>query len=128
MLDTPQTNSTLSDLLARVEAATGPDRELDDAINRYFRNSAEPEIHQPERMPGQAYFGPRITASIDAALALVEQKLPNWWWNVGGCGRAYSSSILDTASGSSKEGATDEPARSAPLAILSALLRALVAP
>lgn len=28
---------------------------------------------------------PRFTASIDAAVALIERVLPGWTWNIGGC-------------------------------------------
>jgi hypothetical protein len=59
-------------LLEGVKAATGPDRELDDAILSavgWFDADA------PARFGAQTIDG-RITASLDAALGLVERVLP----------------------------------------------------
>lgn len=63
--------TTLSELLARVKAATGPDRGLDCDIWC--------ELFAPDAMviDHAARFTP-YTASIDAALALVKKLLPGW--------------------------------------------------
>jgi hypothetical protein len=87
--------SDLMELLERVKAATGPDRELDvmigAALNFDVESMAMPfgdyvglmgvektaiqaESHQSILRDGL----PRFTSSIDAALALVERKLPGW--------------------------------------------------
>jgi hypothetical protein len=100
----PETHS-LNDLLARVEAATGPDREIDASIynamvddggRRAFRVSNWSRGRAP--MLGRYHDGwltgkseddiyaddlVRFTASIDAALALVERVLPGWGADVG---------------------------------------------
>lgn len=87
----------LSDLLARVEAATGGDRELDARIVAHF-NDALLKPYPPTddfgpknrwqfwSLDGKHFIGnegtPRFkiepyTASLDASLALVERVLPN---------------------------------------------------
>lgn len=76
-------------LLERLEGATGPDRELDFALGKTLDHvPANAEWQGPEDgslllWPGtQEYPGvgtlPSYTASIDAALALVERVLPGW--------------------------------------------------
>lgn len=150
MLDTPQTNSTLSDLLARVEAATGPDRSIDGAIaatlqvlpdldqerGKYlFPNEIELEPEENGsavsvyakgedgvmRYVLKRYADP-FTFSIDAALVLVEKKLPKWHWTVDN-GKPCRACIVEhfdiDASGAQGYAAT--PA----LAILAAFLRVL---
>jgi hypothetical protein len=67
--------SELSELLERVKAATGPDRELDDAIRHAIDGKmVEPQLLWRETFP--------YTASIDDALALTERMLPGWAWCV----------------------------------------------
>lgn len=82
----------MRDLIERLEKASGPDRELDWRIAEKF------DI--PERWPTSALWPPfmpkskydksipSFTASIDAAVALVERVLPGWNWWLGGIGRA----------------------------------------
>jgi hypothetical protein len=65
--------------------------------------------------------------SLDAALALVEEKLPGWQWSIGG---PYPSGLYRAGFFGSVEAdwqAIHAPvyARTAPLAVLIALLRAL---
>lgn len=108
--------ASLSELLERVEACTGPDREIDAEIVAWLNNASV------RRYPPTDDFGPRdrwqfwsldgahflgsegkfpvppLTASIDAALALVEKRIPpspgigrefsegfardgEYWWN-----------------------------------------------
>lgn len=79
--------SATQDLLERVRAATGPDRKLDAAIIKAhdpgswarFRNWASMPSGAPEDMVERdaARYCPMLTASLDAALALVERLLPN---------------------------------------------------
>lgn len=87
----------MRDLLERVKAATGPDRELDAEIEvaaRWLeaaRIGIKPEYRAPWRanragMVGDGhidYLAPTFTASLDAALALVERVLPVCGWAVG---------------------------------------------
>lgn len=120
--------SDLMELLERVKAATGPDRELEYALVCHFFGADEGLLHE---IHGINLY--RLTASIDAALALVERKLPGWvvddlsqnsrlagdpW----GCKLAsyYGS---DPSRNRSAVSGYDYP--TAPLAILAALLSAL---
>lgn len=75
---------TLQELLERVKAATGPDRELDHTIEARMREhvgsmgfgiykTADEWIPQAIK---RNFNSPRYTASIDAALALTERVLP----------------------------------------------------
>lgn len=127
------TTADLPSLLTRVQAATGPDRELDEAIGKWlwakgynpwdcFNYNKDRDVH-----------GKPFTSSIDAALALVEKLLPGWRYamasvvlgkdehdHVPWCGLAgpYSSCTFND-----HEGRATTP----PLAILAALLSALIA-
>jgi hypothetical protein len=104
----------LQALLERVKAATGPDRELDRAIDDYF----DP-MHIGALRP--------VTASIDAALALVERRLPRWNWIVSD----RATCVLRPANGKDENRSwiqwREANARTPPLAILAALLTALIA-
>lgn len=61
----------LEDLIRRVEAAEGPDRELDKSIARAL------DQWEAEPVTGIAFLcGRPFTASLDAALALCERVLP----------------------------------------------------
>ena len=92
----------IAGLIERLEAATGPDRELDAAIVAHFNNASV------RRYPPQTDFGPGarwqfwsrdgahflgseskfpvppLTASLDAALALVERVRPGAWIEMSG--------------------------------------------
>ena len=97
----------IAGLIERLEAATGPDRELDAAIVAHFNNASV------RRYPPQTDFGPGarwqfwsldgahflgseskfpvppLTASLDAALAPVERLRPGWCWRVEKCPPTY---------------------------------------
>jgi hypothetical protein len=64
----------LSDLIARVEKAEGPDRELDRDLADAFGLS-QGKLEHPER----------YSSSIDAAVSLAELVLPGWGWRVATC-------------------------------------------
>lgn len=78
----------LTDLLARVEAATGPDRELDADIctalldpkreKNYWNWQASRPQGSPHKPEADYWKGraPKLTASLDAATALIERCLP----------------------------------------------------
>ena len=75
--------ATLDALIADLEAATGPSRELDEAIYRYWRKVT------PAPRPGVMWttdleYAPTYTASLDAALTLVpEGWRVNWAGQTG---------------------------------------------
>ena len=70
----------LAQLLARIEAATGPDREVDAAMWLTFV-----EKHMLGQKIDLDMIGrwPAYTASIDAIVALIERALPGWCPSVG---------------------------------------------
>lgn len=68
------TPSDLQGLLERVEAASGADRKLDAAVYEALTGVTQQWGHND---------APRVTGSIDAALALVERRLPGWGVQVG---------------------------------------------
>jgi len=134
--------SSLTELRERVERATGPDRELDIEIagalfelsrltkklqrSLGFRpGSVEPQIIIRDRFAGADTEPiPYYTASIDAALALVERKLPGAEYDITTLyGVAHVDLPLNYSDQSSECGRRADG--SVPLAILTALLRAL---
>jgi hypothetical protein len=133
--------SRLTELLAKVEAATGPGRELDAAIFQ----AIDPEcpagaVHMadPSHDPGDLTMGhygaytftsaPEFTASIDAALALVERALgKEWCWQVKSA--IQHQCILWTLETDWDDRTPPTGyATTAPVAILAALLKALISP
>lgn len=107
--------TTLKDLAAMLDSATGPSRELDVAAFRaLFPYTRVYEAHCPP-----------LTSSIDAALALVERLLPGWGWqiNIG----AYAILRPPKATCWSSSLCFDGDAPTAPLAILKATVAALIA-
>lgn len=138
--------STLQDLLARVEAATGPGRELDMRI-AYGLRLVDPEaiwngrsfyeaVDQfPDDVRGITNCWPLgiYTASLDAAVALVERELPEGClWKVGRAGAAEIYGPGHRLPGGESTGYHDEAmfagdADTPALALLAALLKALIA-
>jgi hypothetical protein len=149
----------LKDLLARVEISTGPDRELDAAIAVatlgttsteddliYHKAPARDDRCAPgtywrkSRSGMSLHTSPPYTSSLDAALALVEEKLPGNRLHMSNRALDHEDNLVDRPScclwhdslaekssrgspwceGDVHEGAT------LPLAVLSALLRALI--
>ena len=117
----------LRELLERCEAATGPDRELDLHISRSLGL-----LGHAAGLPDEAFlaawlpacrFG-RYTASLDASIALVERMLPGWDWlvSLSELGGREFCAVVEHWDGD--EYVSHRP--TAPLAILSALLRALI--
>ena len=68
----------MRELIARLEAATGPDRELDAAI------AVQVGIN-PDYQGDGRYGCPKFSASLDAALTLVPE---GWEWSISGSGTA----------------------------------------
>ena len=121
---------TLEDLLARVEQAPGPDRELDGTLWCLSVGYAERVSHNPSTVFYTKSSGenanmsresiPEYSASIDAALALVERLLPLHDIELHCFHHANGTSFYaEIGDQPQVEGAT------LPLAILAALLRAL---
>lgn len=74
---------TLPQLLARVEAATGPDRALDLDIAR----TLAPDVIVSKQYGGagspvEAFTYWKYTESVNAILALIDRALPGAWWRV----------------------------------------------
>jgi hypothetical protein len=127
--------SDLEQLLERVRAAKGADREIDGDIAEAFEIAPS---HLPRvthitswlwaqfvEPDWETWEAPAFTSSIDAALELVERKLPGWF---GEDGRHTwgSHAILYTGEGSGRA-RIECYAPTRPLAILAALLSALIA-
>ena len=120
----------IDDLIARVEAANGPDREIDADISRTlgltYRDGAFGIGY------GDDWPQAELTASIDAALALVERMLPGGFGTLAYFPESSEAVIMVDVSTETPVGnimvATvfgRATARTLPLAILLALLRAL---
>lgn len=137
----------LQDLLGRVEAATGADRELDRAI--WWPVSCLPSGLYMEGDDGARYAdvcvglsdtpdwrhlglyddAPFYTASLDAALALCERVLPGWTWDIGSECR-FDGVMIYTAivwSADCKRDSGEQTAKTPALALLAAMLKAMVA-
>lgn len=122
--------ATLSALQERLRLATGPDRELDAVLgfeiggaSRGLLSPTEIWIHDDR---GFDYL-PHYTASVDAALALVEKL--GWCPHMMHFGPKGASgwTCVDLCPPNHADEAVDGEGNTAPLAILSALLAALIA-
>lgn len=83
----------LSELIARVEGATGADRDLNADLLKafgWFVDSAGNAIDHEGR---RAFTVPDLTASLDAALALAERVLPGWWPRVECFGEWWEAGV-----------------------------------
>lgn len=116
----------LAEMLERVEKATGPDRELDGRIWCEIRgypfivwDGAGVAYKNPDLRHEDADRIPKVTASADAALALVEREFPGAFWSL---------TNIDPDSGfDATVGPHHGDGASPALAILAALLSALIA-
>ncbi|CCQ75078.1 hypothetical protein [Magnetospira sp. QH-2] len=95
---------------ARLEKATGGNRELDRAL----RDAWDP-AEQGD---------PPYTESVDACLALVKKVLPGWHWHVGWGASGFLPYAMISRDG--REFHADGP--TVPLALLRAVVKALEEP
>lgn len=129
-------------LLERVKAASGPDREMDAAVWlalepgvtrkqwSYIHTASGQECRMDETRDatGRLIVVPSFTASIDAALALVEKVQPATMWAVGNMEMGpFCRLVAPTRGGGYVGGYYEANANTEPLAILAALLTALAA-
>lgn len=94
----------LASLIARLEAAEGPSRELDaliavalDIRAHWMKGDPAPLIAERDGVVRLGKRGPgyepcRFTASLDSALSLVPEG-PRWWWTVNFVEGAYGAII-----------------------------------
>lgn len=119
------------DLIERLEAATGPDRWLDAHVfcalfsepNRkaVYAHGGAAIIYGPGGEAEIAVF-PSYTASLDASLVLVGEKLPGWHWGVTNTSdQPWHEAWVTPGIGKGSTGFGKNPA----LAVLIALLKAL---
>ncbi len=136
-----EVSCALSDLLLRVEGATGADRALDAAIEHATRFHRGLQLGlKPEHIAvwrhvgngevesqGTRYASPAYTGSLDAALALVTRVLPGWQVTLGQHrapgkrGDLWKASLTSPQGGGMDTGWAPTPA----LALLAAMLKAL---
>lgn len=121
---------TYSTLITKLEGLTGPECDLDDEILIALGYS----LARPPWAPALPYWFPggnlskaplhdeweRPTASIDAAVALVEEKLPGWRLSIFEVSGGWCVRLLGQ-DGASFSGLSAK----LPIALLIALLRAL---
>lgn len=141
----PSRAEQLAALLERVEKAEGPDREIDAELWAlaegiiWYRIEGDAVIAQhPKHFGGHEYFHGllehtilRYTASIDAAVSLVEKVLPGWSWLLSSNGSAHMISPDFEAAEEEwleNKGSTYADYGKTPaLALCAALLRAVLA-
>ena len=136
----PTIIEALPAMIAKLEAAAGPDRDLDAEIAVALSGDPEAWVVNPSPhsifspVPGwwrtsddESHEAPAFTASLDAAVSLVGRVLPEYWWLSrsdeveGGFGN------LGPIGTSPNDGGPGYPsyARTAPLALCLSVLRAL---
>lgn len=136
---------TLSELRKRVEGASGPDREMDLDLalalglaptgemwkrrKGRYNQGGHPELREdrsPAPGPWPTFTAKPYSSSLDAALSLVERKLPGWVWSVDSAvGLQPAACWMEEAGGHQSFAAT---ASTPALAVLAALLTALDQP
>lgn len=125
--------TSLPDLLARVEGATGADREIDSLL--WYKLIFDPELAKPGygwmKTPGIGHSAPAFTASLDQALALCSRVLPGWHVQVE-THPPCKPNPLGLADATVWESDLDRPyymasLPTAPLSLLAAMLDALIA-
>ncbi len=120
-----------AELIARLEALTGSDREADEAIARltgWSPTGGIPATGAPSHWYSTAFGMPAYTASLDAAVALVERVLPEWEWQAGDDAHFGKYGAVYQSRSEGGAGLSDDDMVSAatpPIGLLIATLRAL---
>jgi hypothetical protein len=117
--------AALLGIIARVKAATGPDRELDLATAR-----AVGALGHAAGLPDSAFIGDHLpacgfmhyTASLDAALALVPA---GFGWSIGSDGMVWVGAATGLQDGLTSEEEAATPALALCLAAIRAQLEAI---
>lgn len=92
----------LTALIARVEALSGPDRQVSTDVNRALRQPDVPRLTggiDAAMFTTSPHWGPHITASLDAVVALAERVLPGWDWSVHSHKQGQTPSYRDAWGG-----------------------------
>jgi hypothetical protein len=111
-------------LALRVESGSGSDRELDSAILDFLNDpSAEPTWPFVEGSYA-ASITPPLTASIDAVVALIEEKLPDAAWLVARQGKP-DGFFVHAGVGQAQCNSITAPGVTPARALLAAALRAM---
>lgn len=140
---------TITEIITRLEAATGPDRDLDAEIWLRFELGATRKATVIKPGPNVTWTAytmdetrdgngllvtvPAFTDSMDAAIALLRKVLPNWFWRCGQTslfpnGWAYISRLDPSHCDRCDEAASSNgKAANAASALCIALLRAIEA-
>lgn len=133
----------LNELLERVKAATGPDKDIDVALLHLWEPTHEALRSYDERYQTELRDGvfsvwktdggysasvpfPRFTSSIDAALALVERVLPGCEYEATNLYHVAMVSLPMNMSMVMDPQTARREDNNMPLTILSALLQALI--
>jgi hypothetical protein len=135
-----ESQAAMEALMQRILNATGPNRDLDHEIQLHLMNegrlgSFSSVDHWLSAAKRYGWNSGHYTASLDASLALVERLLPGWHvqMNTGDKDQRHHSKpwakVVPNLNNDAgwKVGAHDGRAANQPLAILTALLRALLA-
>lgn len=117
--------SRVSDLIERVERATGADRELDAELawallDQDWSSGPERAVSEPL---SRILLLPAYTGSVDDALALIERVRPGWDYRVERNGSLHSAAVWKSGTYIGGYGAEDAPTPA--LALCLALLRAM---
>lgn len=134
----------LGRLQRRLQAATAPDRDIDRDLavaTGQLHVGDGGRLYRIDADGGHVYGGDgddilirKYTASLEAALGLVERALPGWCWSVVKNRRStedappslnYSAEVVPPIR--SAEDTAESVGITAPLAVLAALLRAILA-
>lgn len=125
----------LSDLISRVEKASGPDRDLEAEIwlactpgatrNKWSyvhkATGRECTVDETRDATDRLIIVPFYTSSLDAVLTLLPE---GWWWSAGVCRRENHASVGSEIGTVEGELIFETFGATAPLALLSAILRA----
>jgi hypothetical protein len=122
-------SESIANLLERMRSATGPDRELDRIIQVRIVNGGTGAFETEQAWLVQAardnWNTPAYTASVDAALALVDKTAPGWSFKLVRENGQYIFVVRDAPDLAKVAASAVSSKPTAPLAILTALLIAM---